>query len=76
LEGFEFDKEKIFEDVLSVAKATSENTSSMRADVLKKRVTEIDKINGAFVKLAKKHGTEAPFNELIQDLIKYKEGKY
>ncbi len=73
LEGFSFNKEDVVQHVLEVAKNTKENCSSMRADILKMRRTEIDKINGAIVKMAEKHGVEAPLNRQIVGLIKAKE---
>ena len=48
----------------------------MRADVLNKRETEIDKINGAFVKIAEEQGLKAPANELVRNLIRFLESKF
>lgn len=73
--GLAFDEEAVFRDVLDVARATQGNVSSMRADVLNGRRTEIDKINGAFVTLAREQGGEAPANELITSMIRYLEAK-
>lgn len=74
--GYQFNEEEIFQDVLDVSEATSENKSSMRADVLNKRETEIDKINGAFVKIAEEQGLKAPANELVRNLIRFLESKF
>lgn len=52
------------------------NKSSMLMDVLHKRKTEIDAINGAVTKLGKQHGIETPYNELITGIIKVIEANY
>lgn len=52
------------------------NKSSMLMDVLHKRKTEIDAINGAVAKLGKQHGIETPYNELITGIIKVIEANY
>jgi len=62
--------------VESVCKATRNNVSSMLQDVLKKRKTEIDYINGAVVKHAKKAGIEVPFNEELTNLVKVLESPH
>ncbi len=54
----------------SVAEATAENISSMLADVLQGRKTEIDNINGAIVREGRELGVETPVNEIITNLIK------
>lgn len=46
------------------------NKSSMLMDVLHKRKTEIDTINGAVAKLGKKHGILTPYNDMITGIIK------
>lgn len=72
--GFDFGEE--FENVIKVALGTGPNRSSMLADVSNKRLTEIDRINGAVVSEAKKLGLEAPLNETITKLIHAKERLY
>lgn len=47
---------------------------SMMQDVLNGRQTEIDYINGAVVRIAKKHHLSVPNNQLITHLIKMLEG--
>lgn len=59
-----------------VAKVTSENISSMLADVNNKRRTEISNINGAIVKLGKRHNISTPINEVLTNLILLKEQMY
>lgn len=52
------------------------NKSSMLMDVLHKRKTEIDAINGAVSKLGKHHGIETPYNEMITGIIRVIEANY
>ena len=73
LYGYDFDKEEIFDRVIETAKKTGKNTSSMRADLLKKNESEIDKINKVIVDKAMAKGIACPYNEAITLLIKAKE---
>ncbi|NLY09139.1 MAG: 2-dehydropantoate 2-reductase [Tissierellia bacterium] len=75
-QGLNLDANSEWEHVLAVAKATGANCSSMRADVLNKRKTEINSINGAVASLANDMGLKAPANELITDLIVALENGY
>lgn len=52
-----------------VARNTAGNTSSMRADVLRGRRTEIDFINGYLVKLGKELGIETPVNQMLTEQV-------
>jgi 2-dehydropantoate 2-reductase len=52
-----------------VAQNTAGNTSSMRADVLRKRQTEIDFINGYLAKLGKELGIETPVNQMLTEQV-------
>lgn len=54
----------------SVADATGANISSMLADVLNGRKTEIDNINGAIVREGHALGIPTPVNEVITHLVK------
>ncbi|MBN2733927.1 MAG: 2-dehydropantoate 2-reductase [Methanomicrobiaceae archaeon] len=47
--------------------------TSMYQDIEMKRLTEIDFINGAVVKLGEKHGIQTPFNSCICSFIKFRE---
>lgn len=71
--GLDFDKEEVVSHVMDVARATRENKSSMLQDILNKRKTEIEKINGAIVKEGEKIGLETPVNRVLVDMIKVKE---
>lgn len=59
-----------------VAKATGGNVSSMLQDILKKRRTEIDFINGAIVRQAKSLNIPTPVNEVLTNLVKTIETSY
>lgn len=60
----------------SVCEATSENISSMLQDVLGKKKTEIDFLNGAVVRQGASYGIKTPVNALLADLIKAVEAAY
>jgi len=60
----------------SVAKATASNVSSMLQDVLNKKRTEIDFINGAVVRQGKALGIATPVNEVLTNLVKTIEASY
>ena len=70
----------IYEDPLAkveaVCEATASNVCSMLQDVLKKRRTEIDFINGVVVRFGKELGIPAPVNTILVDLIKTIESSY
>jgi 2-dehydropantoate 2-reductase len=53
----------------------SHHRVSMLQDIDNKRKTEIDYINGAIVKLGKKHNVPTPVNETIVNLIHYLESR-
>ncbi len=69
-ENIELSIKQLKINVLEVAKATAKNCSSMRCDVLTKRPTEIDYINGYIHKLGLKHGIATPVNSHLLDQIK------
>jgi 2-dehydropantoate 2-reductase len=56
--------------VLEVCSATSDNVSSMLQDVLNKRPTEIDAINGAVVREGKALGIPTPINRTLTSLVR------
>ncbi|UCD84747.1 MAG: 2-dehydropantoate 2-reductase [Deltaproteobacteria bacterium] len=62
--------------VESVARATAGNISSMLQDVLKKKRTEVDYINGAIVSEGQKLGIETPVNQSLTYLVKTLEESY
>ncbi|MCS7233723.1 MAG: 2-dehydropantoate 2-reductase [Synergistetes bacterium] len=72
-EGYSFDTEEMKNVVLEVARRTARNRSSMLQDILNKRRTEIDAINGEVVSRGKKYGISVGANEAITLLIKFME---
>lgn len=58
-----------FERVLEVCRATAENRASMLQDVLGKRITEIQFINGAVVREGRKLGIATPVNLTLTSLV-------
>jgi 2-dehydropantoate 2-reductase len=62
--------------VFEVAAATAANRSSMGQDIDKKRLTEIDAINGYVVREAERLGIDAPVNKTLTALIKTLEYHY
>ncbi len=70
----------IYDDPLAkveaVCEATSSNVSSMLQDVLRKKRTEIDFINGVIVRQAQELGISTPVNSVLVDLVKTIEATY
>ncbi len=61
--------EVLRERIETVARNTASNTSSMRADVLAGRKTEIDYINGYIVQCGKRHGIVTPVNQMLTERV-------
>jgi len=70
----------IYDDAIekteAVCEATAQNISSMLQDVLKKKKTEIDYINGAIVRQAQGLGITTPVNSTLTELVKTIEASY
>lgn len=70
----------IYDDPLAkvetVCEATATNISSMLQDVLRKKRTEVDFINGVIVRQAQGLGIPAPVNTMLLDLVKTIESSY
>lgn len=70
----------IYDDPLAkveaVCEATAENVSSMLQDVLKKKYTEIDFINGVIVRQGQELGIPVPVNSMLVGLVKTIEASY
>ena len=62
--------------VEAVCEATATNVSSMLQDILKKKRTEIDFINGVIVRQAQELGIPATVNSVLLDLVKTIEASY
>ena len=63
-----------FGEVLRVAEATRNNYSSMLQDILNRRRTEVDYINGAIVLRGREVGVDAPVNYTLWLLVRALEG--
>ena len=70
----------IYDDPLvkveAVCEATCTNVCSMLQDVLRKKRTEIDFINGVIVRQAQELGVATPVNSVLMDLVKTLESSY
>lgn len=70
----------IFDDPLAkveaVCEGTAGNLSSMLQDVLRKKRTEVDFINGVIVRLGQELGIDVPTNKFLLDLVKTIESSY
>lgn len=70
----------IYDDPLAkveaVCEATASNVSSMLQDVLRKKRTEIDFINGVIIRQAQELGIASPVNSILVDLVKTIEASY
>jgi 2-dehydropantoate 2-reductase len=58
-----------WEELLLVCRSTALNRSSMLADVLAGRRTEIEAINGQFIRLAQEAAMDAPLHRTVRDII-------
>jgi 2-dehydropantoate 2-reductase len=54
---------------------TARHKSSTLQDILAKKKTEIDALNGAVIKLAGKHGVKVPYNLAVYNIVKFIEAK-
>ncbi len=54
---------------------TATHKPSMLQDIEKRRRTEIDYLNGMVVQMSKDHGLSSPVNQVLTELIKFKEKK-
>ena len=68
--------ESILEKVERVAKQTYNNSSSMRQDIIMKRITEIDFISGYLINMAKKMGKQLPEHQKIVKQVKVLEKEH
>ncbi|MFC4714390.1 ketopantoate reductase family protein [Planococcus dechangensis] len=76
-ESVDVDVEVVVEECLRMGhQDIGANKSSMLMDILNKRQTEIDVINGGIVKLGKKHGIKTPINSALTDMIRVVEQNY
>ena len=52
---------------------TAEHKSSTLQDILAKKKTEIDALNGAVIKLAKQYRIDVPYNLVVHNMVKFLE---
>ena len=71
--GVSLNLEQVIAAVEEVARATGVNHSSMLVDLEQGMRTEIDAINGAVVRDARRHGIRVPANELVTALVRARE---
>jgi 2-dehydropantoate 2-reductase len=69
-EGVELTENQLLILVTKVAERTKNNTSSMRADIINNRRTEIDYINGYIHRLGEKHQLATPMNTKLWLAVK------
>lgn len=62
-------QEQALKRVVAVAEATAVNRSSMRQDLARRRITEIDVINGAIVRYGSEQGVDTPVNWVLTQLV-------
>lgn len=74
--GIKLNVEDPVEHFKEVARNTGANISSMLSDVLNKRKTEIDNINGAIVRLGQQYGVDTHVNNLLTKMVLLKEKLY
>ena len=54
---------------------TAEHKSSTLQDIVAKKPTEIDALNGAVISLAGKYSIAVPYNQIVYDMVKFIETK-
>ncbi|MCW3981601.1 MAG: 2-dehydropantoate 2-reductase, partial [Candidatus Bathyarchaeota archaeon] len=73
-EGIEIDP--AIKEMIDVGVSNFYNYSSMAQDIIRKRKTEIDFLNGKIVDLGRRHNIPTPFNALMVALIKFLEERH
>lgn len=64
---------KVFYD--SLVPDTAEHKSSTLQDILAKKKTEINALNGAVIKLAEQHAVHVPYNLVVYNMVKFIEAR-
>ena len=75
-DGVNVTEDECLEMFNKIVDSKQTNKSSMCFDILNKRKTEIEFINGAVAKIGKSHGIKTPMNDLMYNMIMVKEGMY
>ena len=73
--GIRLPYQKVFEKVEESCYASRDNISSMLQDILRKKRTEVDFINGAIVSEAEKMEISTPLNRALWNIVKFLEGR-
>jgi len=66
----DIDVSRLGEDVAKLAANTGSNTSSMLADIINGKTTEIDFINGYIIKMGQRAGLDVSQNEMVVQKVK------
>ena len=75
-DGVDVSEDECLEMFNKIVDSKQKNKSSMCFDILNKRKTEIEFINGAVAKIGRSHGVKTPMNDLMYNMIMVKEGMY
>ncbi len=75
-DGVDVSEDECLEMFNKIVDSKQTNKSSMCFDILNKRKTEIEFINGAVAKIGRSHGVKTPMNDLMYNMIMVKEGMY
>ncbi len=68
-EGIELNEENLRRSMLNALEKGYEHKTSMLLDIINKRKTEVDFLNGKIIELGKKHNIETPLNHLLYSVI-------
>ncbi|TXK77134.1 ketopantoate reductase family protein [Paenibacillus sp. N3.4] len=63
-------EDDLWDTIIKVCEATSQNHSSMLQDILKSRYTEIDYMNGSLLEIARELGIELSTHATVYQLVK------
>ena len=74
--GLDITEEEMVERTMGVAARTASNRSSMLQDIMRKRRTEIDSINGAIYHKGKEVGMDSPVNWSMYKMVRGMEDSY
>lgn len=75
-DGVDVSEDECLEMFNKIVDSKQTNKSSMCFDILNKRKTEIEFINGAVSQIGRIHGIKTPMNDLMYKMIMVKEGMY
>lgn len=69
----QYSAQELYDTAVHVQQINAQNTTSMLADVLARRSTEIEYINGFVAKHAAERGVAVPYNEMLWRLVRAKQ---